>query len=120
MLYNTNIMGNEDIFMFKLSLKQRIATAMPLISLTIYLFVGFQFGLWTKGLLIFLLIPLTPVILGLRKLHLTLSSAIVFIYIILGIIFGSSWWHPGWLIFFLIPIIQILTGKREEKSTFKN
>lgn len=108
--------------MKKFTFKHRIVAAMPLITLTIYLFLGFQFdGMWGKGLLVFLLIPATPFLVGLKKFNLTFSTFILLSYVVLGIIFGSDWWHPGWLIFFLIPIVGILReGKKDSESTFKN
>lgn len=90
--------------------KQRLAAAIPLIATFIYLILGFQFGMWGKGVIVFLLIPLSPMILGLKKFIITLPTFIAIIYIVLGIIFGSDWWHPGWIIFLLIPIITILRG----------
>lgn len=95
--------------MFKLDWRKRLIAATPLISLLIYLSIGNFAGIWDKSLLIFLLIPAMPTILGMRTIKITFTLIIVIIYIVIGVAFDL--WHPGWLIFMLIPIYYILFGR---------
>ena len=89
-----------------MSLRSKIRVVTPLTCVVIYLFLGFQFGLWLEGALVFLLIPVMPILLGYRKLRLSIPLIITIVYFVLG--FGFDAWHPGWLVFLLIPIIQTL------------
>lgn len=86
--------------------KFRLIAATPMIALLIFLYIGFTQDEWLKASSAFLLIPVIPVILGVQKFTLSISSVVVVAYLILG--FGFNLWHPGWIIFLLIPIISIL------------
>ena len=71
-----------------------------------YLVLGFAFGLWHPGWIIFLTIPLfylpdsqrTPIRLLGNPVMVTI------IYLLLGTL--CNLWHPGWLIFLLIPLLE--------------
>ncbi len=65
----------------------------------------------------FLLIPLAPFIVGLKKIRITYPLLIIIIYLILG--FTLSWWHPGWVLFITIPIFYIFFPKNEKEKTNK-
>ena len=96
-----------------MSLKQKIIAATPLICLIIFLLLGFVFGLWHPGWCVFLLIPLTPIILGVKKIRNLYSFICVVIYVLMGIIWNL--WHPGWIIFLTIPVVAIFTsGQKTE------
>ncbi len=95
--------------MFKIDWRKRLVAATPLISLLIYLVVGYTTGIWDKTLLIFLLVPAMPTILGMRTIKITFTLIIVIIYIVIGVVFDL--WNPGWIIFLLIPIYYILFGR---------
>lgn len=82
----------------------------PIFITILYLLLGFVFGLWHPGWLVFLTIPLyymKPKNAIERWFN---PVMIVLIYLILGFFFNL--WHPGWLIFFAIPAAAIL--KRED------
>ena len=72
----------------------------------LYLVLGFGFGLWHPGWLVFLTIPLyymkpkNAVDRWFNPVMITL------IYLILGFFFHL--WHPGWLIFLAIPAAAAL------------
>ena len=53
----------------------------------------------------FLLVPLAPVITGLKKITISYSLLVVIIYLVLG--FTCGWWHPGWILFLTIPVFYI-------------
>ncbi|MFA5542267.1 MAG: hypothetical protein WC008_02320 [Bacilli bacterium] len=96
-----------------MSFRAKISAITPLTCVATYLFLGFQFGLWKEGLVVFLLIPIMPILLGYKKLRFSVGFIITIIYLIMG--FGFHYWHPGWIIFFLIPIIQILIAPSSKK-----
>ncbi len=111
--------------MFEYNWQKRVVAATPLISLFLFLYLGFFHELWHPGWLVFFLIPLMPFMVGLKKIKITFSIVIFIIYIILGISFEI--WHPAWIIFLLIPIYYTLTAntifdKKEEpkKKNSKN
>lgn len=99
-----------------MSPRAKIMAITPMSCVLIYLFLGFQFGLWLEALPVFLLIPLMPVFLGYKKLRLSIPLIITIIYLILG--FGFDYWHPGWIIFLMIPILQILTSPSKKGRFF--
>ena len=89
-----------------MNMKERILCATPLISLIIFLCMGFIGNMWAWGCLAFLLVPLMPIILG--ELNPEYIFPIVVAGVYVGIGFGFNWWHPGWIIFLLIPVYYIL------------
>ena len=92
-----------------MNLKTKIIAATPMICLIVFLLLGFCFGLWHPGWLVFLLIPIVPVFLGTEKIIVTYPMVCAFIYLLLGVLFGL--WHPGWIIFLTIPVVSIFTTK---------
>lgn len=100
------------------SVRGKIVAITPILCTIIYLLLGFYKGLWHPGWVIFLLVPIVPLvikmfsgskgcIIGFFSLLITAS------YIVLGFMF--SWWHPGWIIFLLIPIISIIVGGNSDR-----
>ena len=85
--------------------KNKMVTATPLLCLFVFLLLGFIWGKWHPGWMVFLLIPLMPYLVGKKKLRFSVPLIITVIYLIIG--FGWSLWHPGWIIFILIPVIEI-------------
>lgn len=96
--------------MFNYNFQKRLVAATPLIALLIFLFIGFGYGKWAAGALAFLLVPLMPFLVGLRKITITFPLIVFIAYMILG--FGFSLWHPGWIIFLLVPIYSILVPSK--------
>lgn len=82
----------------------------PIFVAILYLGLGFAFGLWHPGWILFLTIPAYYSIVGwfsgrrrhcfLRAFPYTLLVAIAFLC--MGCIWGL--WHPGWILFLTIPI----------------
>lgn len=91
--------------MFKYTWQKRVVAVTPLVSLLIFLILGFFFESWHPGWLIFLLIPIVPFLVGLRQIRLTFPLVVFISYIVIGV---YGYWHPGWIIFLLIPIQNIL------------
>ena len=99
-------------------MRRRIIDATPLISLFIFLLLGFigkerGDNCWKIAWLVFLLIPLMPVLLGVKKLVITYPLIVIVAYILMGVFWPKYGWHPGWIIFITIPIVNILfPGKK--------
>ena len=86
---------------------KKLSEIMPFVSLLIFLWVGFSTEVWHPTWLVFLLIPLTNILVE-RKLDARKMTgiAITVTYITLGILY--DYWHPHWIMFLLIPIINTL------------
>ena len=86
--------------------RKRMRFPYPIWVTAAYLVLGFVFGAWHPGWIIFLTIPLfylpdsqrTPVRLLGNPVMVTI------IYLLLGTM--CNLWHPGWLIFLLIPLLS--------------
>ncbi len=89
----------------KFKFRNKIIAATPLICTFIFLALGFFFGKWHPGWMVFLLIPVMPYLLGKKKLRFSIPLIITIIYLIMG--FGWGLWHPGWIIFLLVPVFEI-------------
>ena len=92
-------------------MRAKIVSATPLISLFVFLILGCCFDMWHPGWIVFLAIPIVPVILysfgnGFKKNFNSILSLVISLgYLIVGICFGI--WHPTWIAFLLIPICAI-------------
>lgn len=102
---------NKEVLV-DMNMRRRIIAATPIISLIIFLCMGFIFNMWAYGALAFLLIPIVPLVLGEINLDAIFPIIVLGIYVGLGLGFG--WWHPAWIIFLTIPVYYILcpTGRR--------
>ena len=98
--------------MKKNDFKNKIVAATPFLCTIIFLLLGFVWGMWHPGWIIFLLIPVMPFLVGTEKLRFSIPLIIVIIYLIMG--FGWNLWHPGWIIFLLIPVFEIFFGKKSK------
>lgn len=108
-------------------MNKKILAITPFVVTLIYLLLGFIVGgsAWAYGVLLFLLIPIMPYVLRIKKIStISVSLAVTIIYLIMcltaQLVFNTSIWHPGWLIFFLVPIIEILKAPSKEASAQKN
>lgn len=93
--------------------KNKIIALMPFISVIIFMILGFGWDLWHPGWMVFLLIPMTAIILNsdVKNAVIALSPFIsTLVYLLLG--FKYDLWHPGWLIFFFIPMISIILSTK--------
>lgn len=98
----------------------RIISATPLICMLIYLFIGFELQLWHPGWVIFLAVPVVPIILKPKGFKAAFPMFIALVYVLLGLFI--DWWHPGWIIFLSIPIFYILfpDNPHKKKTTKEN
>ncbi len=79
----------------------------PVIPAFIYLILGFFFGLWNKGWLVFLSVPIYYIIAeGFSKKNGKIRDiypvVLAIIYVIFGILYNV--WHPLWIIFITVPL----------------
>ena len=79
---------------------------MPILIIIVYLIIGFKFGAWHPGWLLFLLIPIwytLIVAVDNRNIYCFAYPILAtLIYLCLGIFWNL--WHPGWIIFLTIPL----------------
>ncbi len=95
----------------KSSFAKKLSALTPVLSLLIFLILGFCFQLWHPGWVVFLLIPFIEIAISHPKNRKAKWTGIAFMvsiiaYLLVGLIFNI--WHPTWLIFFLVPITSIL------------
>lgn len=78
----------------------------PLLVTVSYLALGFLFGLWHPGWILFLTIPLYYLPDSERGYVRLLGNPVMvtIIYLLLGVY--CNLWHPGWLIFLAIPLLN--------------
>ncbi|MFP4478746.1 MAG: hypothetical protein ACLFPM_04885 [Candidatus Izemoplasmatales bacterium] len=96
----------------------KLVALSPFISIILFFILGFGFGYWEYGWLVFLLIPITGV-LSSRSPN-KLSSLIevtpfisLGVFLTIGLIYDV--WHPTWVVFLLIPAVAILDTKDRYK-----
>ena len=95
---------------------EKLIALSPFISLIIFFVLGITKNLWHPGWMVFLLIPVTAIIVELfGKDNYVLTALSPFISFIIFMLLGSKYnlWHPGWLIFFIIPLLGIIESKKE-------
>lgn len=97
----------------KKQIKRKIISITPLVSLIIFLTIGFLTNTWNPTWVVFLLIPLVPALLNTRRINLSYTFVVALIYITYGLIAqqlnpDGIVWHPTWIIFLTIPIFYIL------------
>jgi hypothetical protein len=89
----------------------------PFIATIAFFIIGFGFNGWVYGWMVFLLIPVSAIIIEMGKSdkeHITtaLSPFIATVgYFILG--FYYNLWHPGWIIFLIIPILGVFNSRKD-------
>ena len=96
-----------------MNMRRRIIAATPIISLIIFLCMGYIFNMWGYGCIAFLLIPFMPIILGEIDLDVLYPVIVCVVYVSLGLGFG--WWHPAWIMFLTIPVYYILFPAKYRK-----
>ncbi len=85
----------------------------PVVVTLVYLLIGFLFGLWHPGWLLFLTIPLYYTAIspkgGFDLNRIPYPLLVSILYVVAG--FAIRFWHPGWLIFLTIPLYYTLAGQ---------
>ena len=94
---------------------KKIMGITPLLCVVAFLLIGFVWGYWHPGWLVFLLIPIMSDILKSRRsvahaIKSIINTAVIVAYVCIGVLTGV--WHPTWLMFFIIPITNIIVDKK--------
>jgi len=96
--------------------KSLMRLPIPLFVVAAYLAMGFLWGWWHPGWLLFLTIPVyyqlaaMAAVTDIRKKlnRFPIAVLCVLAYLILGFAFDT--WHPSWMIFLVIPIYHVMVG----------
>ena len=95
---------------------EKIIALTPFIALITFFILGFGFDLWHLGWIVFIIIPITAIIVEMGKTrneHITTALSPFFatlIYLYFG--FYHDLWHPGWVIFIIIPVLGVWNNRR--------
>jgi hypothetical protein len=96
-------------------MKRRLLTATPMIAIFLFLFSGLFYDNWKLGLVFFLLIPISTLLLtGNFKKRLSEATPLIALTVFLVLGFGYDLWNPGWVVFLLIPLVNIIYEGRLE------
>ncbi len=102
-----------------MSFRKRIIAATPMICLIIFLLLGFLKNAWHPGWIVFVAIPIVPMLLNVRGFIGLYCVLCIIAYILMGAVWHL--WHPGWIIFLTIPVIETLFGGLgKRKVTIEN
>lgn len=75
---------------------------MPFVTLIIFVLLGVFFDAWHPGWMVFLMIPLTAIVLevfsaeSMNKVYALVPVTSLIVYLVLGLFYDL--WHPGWLV----------------------
>ncbi len=103
-----SIHDKYQIFKKNYKVKNTIMEITPLLCVIAFLILGFLFNKWHPGWVVFLLIPLMPIILYTKnnKIKNLITILIVILFLCIGFIFDK--WHPGWIVLLFIPVFNII------------
>jgi hypothetical protein len=94
---------------------EKVIALSPFIATISFLILGFGFDLWHPGWMVFLLIPVTAIIMSMGKTkeeHLSTALSPFFatvIFLLLGFLYDL--WHPAWMVFLIIPVLGIWNSR---------
>lgn len=94
-----------------MGLRAKIIAATPLITVIVYLLLGFCADAWHPGWIVFFAIPIVPIILGTVTYGALYPILVVIAYLVMGFVWKL--WHPGWIIFLTIPVVEIFLPKNK-------
>ena len=94
-----------------MSLRIKIIAATPMITVIIYLLLGYCADAWHPGWIVFFAIPIVPMILGRVTIAGLYPLLVVIAYLLMGLIWDL--WNPGWIIFLTIPVVEIFLPKNK-------
>lgn len=85
---------------------RRVKFPYPVLVTAAYLVLGFVFGAWHPGWIIFLTVPMFYLPDSQRAPVRLLGNPVMvtIIYLLLGTM--CDLWHPGWLVFLLVPLLN--------------
>ena len=91
-----------------------ITGLVALLCVVAFLLIGFTMDIWSPTWLVFLLIPVTSMIVNIARKKKDIQGTVTGIvalfatagFLLIGFLMDA--WHPGWIIFFAIPISSII------------
>lgn len=93
--------------------RKKIIAITPFVCAIAFIFLVY-YGYANPGWMVFLLIPVSPFLVGEKKIKFSYPLFTAIIYLIIG--FTFKWWHPGWVIFLTIPIYYILVAPKDDND----
>ncbi|MDD3171300.1 MAG: hypothetical protein PHO86_03145 [Bacilli bacterium] len=103
-----------------MNVKKKIVDITPFVCAIVFIILAY-FGYAHPGWMVFLLIPIVPFLVGIKRIRFNYAFLVAVIYVLIGFFTDWSWrWHPGWIIFLTIPIYNILVTPKNEKSSLDN
>jgi uncharacterized membrane protein len=97
---------------FSRSFKGVTQTMIVLVCLAAFLIIGFTVtDAWGWAWMILLLIPVTSILIGRRRLTLTPIMPFVSVIVFFSLGYFFNLWHIAWLAFLLIPMMGIIENK---------
>jgi hypothetical protein len=102
-----------------------IVSLVALLAVASFLIIGFTTDAWQLAWLVFLLIPVTAILVDIVSQKKNITNLVTGLVALLAILsymvmgFFYSLWHPGWIVFLAIPISRVIcnmfTGEGESK-----
>ena len=98
--------------------KHKFVALSPVLAVLVFMTVGMSTDIWHPTWLIFLIIPITAIILNTQKQEKVVALS-PFVAVITFILVGTytNYWNPAWLIFLIIPITALFYEKDTIKKT---
>ncbi len=114
---NTIYEAIKDDVKHQMHKHNRIVAITPFVAIITFYLLGFLGNLWEYSWMAFFIIPITAIIVNVKRKDkfVALSPFVaVLIFMITG--FTTGFWHPTWLIFLIIPVLAIsINVKGREK-----
>lgn len=93
--------------------RNKVVALTPFIAVITYFGLGFGLSLWHPGWLVFLLIPVTAILLNAEGIFTKIISLSPFAALIaFFVLVEMGYAHVGWLVFLVIPMIGMTSEKR--------
>lgn len=98
--------------------KHKFIALSPFFAVLVFMIIGMSTDIWHPTWLIFLIIPITAIILSTDKQEKVVALS-PFVAVITFILVGTytNYWNPAWLIFLIIPITALVYEKDTVKKT---
>lgn len=99
--------------------QDKIIALTPFIAVITFMLIGLTTDIWHPTWMVFLLIPITAILLNTSKKEKIVALS-PFVAIIIFMLVGTytSYWNPTWLIFLIVPIASMIYEKNNVKRIF--
>jgi uncharacterized membrane protein len=97
--------------------KHKFIALSPFLAVLVFMTVGMSTDIWHPTWLIFLIIPITAIILSTQKEEKIVALS-PFVAVITFILVGTytNYWNPAWLVFLIIPLVALVYEKNNVKK----